>query len=60
VSIAGTAVLRALDVPDGADDTRDEDYLERVPEPEAPLPATPEQEERAGRFGRPARTHGAT
>jgi SSS family solute:Na+ symporter len=56
VSIAGTALLRALHVPDGPDDTRDEDYLERVPEPEAPLPATPEQEDRAGRFGRPAHT----
>jgi SSS family solute:Na+ symporter len=60
VSIAGTALLRALRVPDGPDDTRDEDYLERVPEPEAPLPATPEQEDRAGRFGRPARTGGTT
>jgi Na+/proline symporter len=58
VAVAGTALLRALRVPDGSDDTRAEDYLERVPEPEAPLPATPEQEDRAGRFGRPARTGG--
>jgi SSS family solute:Na+ symporter len=58
VSVLGTAVLRALGVADGADDTREEDYVERVPEPEAALPATPEQEDRAGRFGRPARTGG--
>jgi hypothetical protein len=44
--------------PDGADATRPEDYDELVAEPEAPLPATPEQEDRAGRFERPVRTPG--
>jgi solute:Na+ symporter, SSS family len=55
VAVIGTAVLRAMRVPDGVDETRDEDFVEAAPEAEAPLPATPEQE-RTGRFGRPTRT----
>jgi SSS family solute:Na+ symporter len=59
VSVLGTLLLRALRVPDGRDETSPADYEElREPEPGAePLPATPEQDERAGRFRRgvPAR-----
>jgi SSS family solute:Na+ symporter len=56
VSVLGTVLLRALKVPDGIDDTTPEDFVEPPAGPAAPLPATPEQDERAGRFGRPART----
>jgi SSS family solute:Na+ symporter len=56
VAVVGTVVLRALRVPDGVDETRPEDFVEPAPEAAAPLPATPEQEERAGRFGRPVPT----
>ncbi|MCW2982788.1 MAG: sodium:solute symporter [Conexibacter sp.] len=56
VSVLGTVLLRALKVPDGIDDTTPEDFVEPPAGPAAPLPATPEQDERAGRFGRPAHT----
>jgi SSS family solute:Na+ symporter len=54
VAVVGTLVLRALGSRDGTDETSPEDYVDSPPDA-APLPATPEQEERAGRFGRPAR-----
>jgi SSS family solute:Na+ symporter len=56
VALAGTALLRALRVPDGVDETAPEDYAELETDGGVPLPATPEQEERAGRFGRHVRT----
>jgi hypothetical protein len=49
-------VLRALKVPDGADETVPEDFVEEREAERHPLPGTPEQEERAGRFERRART----
>jgi SSS family solute:Na+ symporter len=52
VSVLGTVVLNALKVPNGPDATAPEDFVE-PPERTAPLPATPEQDERAGRFTRP-------
>jgi SSS family solute:Na+ symporter len=53
VALIGTAVLRALRVPDGVDETRPEDFAEPADADEAPpLPATPDQDERAERFGR--------
>jgi SSS family solute:Na+ symporter len=55
VSILGTWLLRALGVADGPDDTVPEDFLEPAGAAAAPLPATPEQDRRAGRFHRPAR-----
>jgi solute:Na+ symporter, SSS family len=55
VAIVGTIVLRAMNVPHGRDETSADDYLERDTGAR-PLPATPEQEERAGRFGRKAPT----
>jgi SSS family solute:Na+ symporter len=59
VAVLGTVIFRALRVPDGTDETSPADYDE-LTAPDAgaePLPATPEQEERAGRFrrGAPAR-----
>jgi solute:Na+ symporter, SSS family len=59
VAVVATLVLRALRVPDGVDETSPADYDE-LTAPEAgaePLPATPEQDVRAGRFRRgiPAR-----
>jgi SSS family solute:Na+ symporter len=52
VAIVGTLVLRALKVPDGVDETRPEDYDEIGAPAGEPLPATPEQDERAARFRR--------
>src|SRR3954451_8595798 len=56
VAVGGTVLLRALHVPDAPDATGPDDYVEPADEGAAPLPATPEQDERAGRFARPART----
>jgi SSS family solute:Na+ symporter len=56
VSIGLTPLFRALGIADGNDATAPEDYVEPADEGAAPLPATPEQEERAGRFERPVRT----
>jgi SSS family solute:Na+ symporter len=56
VSVLGSVVLNALKVPNGPDATTPEDFVEPPEGAVAPLPATPEQEERAGRFERPART----
>jgi SSS family solute:Na+ symporter len=53
VALLGTVVCRALNVPDGDDATIDDDYVERAVDA-PPLPATPDQEDRSGRFGRPA------
>jgi SSS family solute:Na+ symporter len=60
VAVVLTVVLRALRVPDGADETRPADFDEtRASEaPAEPLPATVEQDERAGRFQRGVRTRG--
>ena len=60
VAVVLTVVLRALRVPDGADETRPGDFDEtRASEaPAEPLPATVEQDERAGRFQRGVRTRG--
>jgi hypothetical protein len=55
VSLGATALLRALKVPDAPDATTPDDYVEPIPDGAAPLPATPGQEDRAGRFERPAR-----
>jgi SSS family solute:Na+ symporter len=58
ISVVGTVVLRAMGAPEGRDATTPDDYLDVTDPPGAePLPATPEQEERAARFGRgvPAR-----
>jgi SSS family solute:Na+ symporter len=56
VCLVATPIFRALGVADGPDHTIPEDYVEPPAEAVAPLPATPEQDERAGRFGRPVRT----
>lgn len=54
VALLGTAICRALKLPDGVDETRDDDYVERD-NGATPLPATPDQEDRSGRFERPVR-----
>jgi SSS family solute:Na+ symporter len=56
VSVLGTLLLNALKVPNGVDHTRPEDFLPPAGDAVAPLPATPEQEERAGHFARPTRS----
>jgi SSS family solute:Na+ symporter len=56
VAFVLTFVMRAAGAPDGVDETSPEDYDELNPPSDVqPLPATPEQEERArsGRFARP-------
>jgi SSS family solute:Na+ symporter len=58
VSIGGTLVLNALKVPNGPDDTSPEDFVAPVDAAGAPLPATPEQDQRAGQFVRPAGSTG--
>jgi SSS family solute:Na+ symporter len=55
VSVLGTVVLRALGSEEAPDETSPEDYDE-PPSDAQPLPATPGQEERTGRFAGPART----
>jgi SSS family solute:Na+ symporter len=54
VAVVGTVVLRALRVPEGADDTVPEDFVEEAEAERHPLPGTPDQEDREGRFRRPA------
>jgi SSS family solute:Na+ symporter len=54
VSIVGTLVLNALKVPNGPDSTAPEDYVAPVDAGGAPLPATADEDQRAGRFVRPA------
>jgi SSS family solute:Na+ symporter len=56
VAVLGTLLLNALKVPNGTDQTRPEDFVEPVAGAAAPLPATPGQEARAGRFERPPHT----
>jgi solute:Na+ symporter, SSS family len=56
VAVLGTLALRALNVPDGVDETIPEDFVEEREAERHPLPGTPEQEERGGRFERPSRT----
>jgi SSS family solute:Na+ symporter len=52
VAVLGTLLLNALKVANGPDQTTPEDFVEPVAGAEAPLPATPDQEARAGRFTR--------
>jgi SSS family solute:Na+ symporter len=54
VAVLGTWLLRALRVPDGADETLPEDFVEEAEAERHPLPGTTDQEDRAGRFHRPA------
>jgi SSS family solute:Na+ symporter len=54
VSIVGTLVLNAMKVPNGPDSTAPEDYVAPVDAGGAPLPATADEDQRAGRFVRPA------
>ena len=56
VAVLGTVVLRALKVPDGVDETVPEDFVEEREAERHPLPGTPEQDDRGGRFERPTRT----
>jgi SSS family solute:Na+ symporter len=56
VAVLGTVVLRALKVPDGVDETVPEDFVEEREAERHPLPGTPEQHDRGGRFERPTRT----
>jgi SSS family solute:Na+ symporter len=56
VALLGTVVLRALKVPDGVDETVPEDFVEEREAERHPLPGTPEQDDRGGRFERPTRT----
>ncbi|MCZ4492549.1 MAG: Na+/solute symporter [Conexibacter sp.] len=60
VSIVGTLVLNALNVPNGPDATAPEDYVAPVDAGGAPLPATADEDQRAGRFQRPAGTGART
>jgi SSS family solute:Na+ symporter len=60
VSIVGTLVLNALKVPNGPDATAPEDYVAPVDAGGAPLPATADEDQRAGRFQRPAGTGART
>jgi solute:Na+ symporter, SSS family len=48
----GTLLLRALGVADGPDETLPEDFVEEREAERHPLPGTPEQDDRAGRFRR--------
>jgi solute:Na+ symporter, SSS family len=55
IVVVGSLIMRALNVPDGADVTSPRDYEVEAGDPEVePLPPTPEQEARegAGRFTR--------
>jgi SSS family solute:Na+ symporter len=54
VSIVGTLLLNALKVPNGPDSTAPEDYVAPVDAGGAPLPATADEDRRAGRFVRPS------
>jgi SSS family solute:Na+ symporter len=56
VAVLGTIVLRALNVPDGVDETVPDDFVEEREAERHPLPGTPEQDQRGGRFERPSRT----
>jgi SSS family solute:Na+ symporter len=56
VAVLGTVVLRALKVPDGVDETVPEDFVEEREAERHPLPGTPEQHDRGGRFERPTRS----
>ncbi|HEY6760818.1 MAG TPA: sodium:solute symporter [Baekduia sp.] len=58
VSVGATPLFRALGVADGPDQTAPDDYVEPPESAGAPLPATPDQEGRAGRFERPVRVPG--
>jgi SSS family solute:Na+ symporter len=59
VSLAATPLFRAFGIADGSDQTTPEDYVEpRDDAAEPALPATPGQEDRAGRFGSPAQVPG--
>jgi SSS family solute:Na+ symporter len=60
VAVLGTLLLNALKVPNGADQTTPEDFVEPVAGSEKPLPATPEQEARDGRFTRAPSTKSRT
>jgi SSS family solute:Na+ symporter len=60
VSILGTIVLNAMKVPNGPDSTAPEDYVAPVDAGGAPLPATADEDRRAGRFQRPAGTKART
>jgi len=60
VAIAGTVVLNALKVPNGFDATAPEDYVAPAGPGGAPLPATADEDQRAGRFTRPAGTRTRT
>jgi SSS family solute:Na+ symporter len=54
IALLGTVLLRAAGVADGADETEPADFVEEAEAARHPLPGTAEQDERAGRFGRPA------
>jgi SSS family solute:Na+ symporter len=55
IAVVVTAILRAANAGDTADETVDDDFEEREPETGVkPLPATPEQEARFRREGEPA------
>ena len=58
VAVVGTLVLRALRVPDGADETTAEDFVEEREAARHPLPGTADQDaaHRGGRFARRPRT----
>jgi SSS family solute:Na+ symporter len=56
VSILGSLLLNAMNVANGPDSTEPADYVKRVDEAGMPLPATADQDERAGRFARPTGT----
>ncbi|MDX6727435.1 MAG: solute:Na+ symporter, family, partial [Baekduia sp.] len=60
VAVLGTLLLNALKVPNGADQTTPEDFVEPVAGAETPLPATPEQDARDGRFTRAPSTKSHT
>jgi solute:Na+ symporter, SSS family len=54
IAVVATAILRAANAGDSADETVDDDFEEREPETGVqPLPATPEQEARFRREGEP-------
>jgi SSS family solute:Na+ symporter len=58
VAVVGTFVLRALRVPEGADETTAEDFVEEREAARHPLPGTADQDvgQREGRFARGPRT----